>query len=107
MRALREAGYDVLAFSEVMSRSDDRTLIEQAGREQRILLTENKDFGWLVFASHTVSPGIVLIRYPGNVRQKLSRAVLQVVREQGGRLTGAFVVVQPGTIRISHSRAPL
>ena len=107
MRALREAGYDALAFSEVMSRSDDRTLIEQTGREQRILLTDDKDFGWLVFASHTVSPGIVLIRYPGNVRQKLSRAVLQVVREQGGRLTGAFVVVQPGTIRISHSRAPL
>jgi predicted nuclease of predicted toxin-antitoxin system len=38
--------------SEVEKRSDDRELIERAGRENRILLTEDKDFGWLVFVSH-------------------------------------------------------
>ena len=35
VRALRAEGYDVLAISEVMQRSDDRELIEQAQREQR------------------------------------------------------------------------
>ena len=48
VRALRAEGYDVLAVSDVMQRSDDRELIEQAHREKRILLTEDKDFGWLV-----------------------------------------------------------
>ena len=52
VRALRGAGYDVLAVSEVTHRSDDRELIDQAYREQRILLTEDKDFGWLVYVSH-------------------------------------------------------
>lgn len=47
VRALRAAGYDVLAVGEVITRSDDRELIEQAARERRILLTEDKDFGWL------------------------------------------------------------
>ena len=46
VRALRAEGYDVLAVSEVMQRSDDRELIQQAYREKRILLTEDKDFGW-------------------------------------------------------------
>ena len=40
VRALRAEGYDVLAVSEVMRRSDDRELIDQAGRERRILLTD-------------------------------------------------------------------
>ncbi len=102
VRALRAEGYDVLAVSEVMTRSIDRELIEQAGREQRILLTEDKDFGWLVFASHADSPGVILLRFPGNARQTLAKAVVRLVQEQGDKLTGAFVVVEPGQTRISR-----
>ena len=102
VRALRAAGYDVLAVSDVMTRSDDRALIEQAVREQRILLTEDKDFGRLVFASHADSPGVIFMRFPGNARRTLARSIVQVVQEQGDRLVGAFVVVQPGLVRISR-----
>ncbi len=102
VRALRAAGFDVIAVSEVMIRSDDRELIEQASREQRILITEDKDFGWLVFASHVDSPGVILIRFPGNLRQTLATAILQLVQDQDEKLLGGFIVVQPGRIRISH-----
>ena len=102
VRALRAEGYDVLAVSEVMTRSDDRALIQQANLEKRILLTEDKDFGWLVFVSHAESAGVILIRFPGNARHAMARAVEQVVREQGDKLLNAFVVVQPGHTRISR-----
>jgi predicted nuclease of predicted toxin-antitoxin system len=102
VRALRAASYDVLAISEAMDRSDDRELIEQAHREKRILLTEDKDFGWLVYVSHADSSGVILMRFPGNARRALAEAVLRVVEEQGDRLLSAFVVVQPGHVRISH-----
>jgi predicted nuclease of predicted toxin-antitoxin system len=102
VRALRAEDYDVLAVSEVMRRSDDRELIDQAGREKRILLTEDKDSGWLVFVSHADSAGVILIRFRGNARQTLVQSVRRLVREQGKRLLGAFVVVQPGHIRISR-----
>jgi predicted nuclease of predicted toxin-antitoxin system len=100
VRALREEGYDVFAASEVMSRSIDRELIEQAYREKRVLLTEDKDFGWLVFVSHADSSGVILIRFPGNARQSLVQTIIKLVREQGERLADAFVVVQPSHIRI-------
>ena len=106
VRALRAAGYDVLAVSEVTQRSVDSILIEQSAREQRILLTEDKDFGWLVFASHADSAGVILIRFPGNARETLVRTVTQVVQEHGKTLTGCFVVVQPGHIRISRKPNP-
>ncbi len=102
VRALRADGYDVLAVSEVTHRSDDRELIDQASREKRILLTEDKDFGWLVYVSHADSSGVILIRFPGNARRTLVQTVRQVVQEQGKRLLKAFVVVQPGHVRISH-----
>lgn len=102
VRALRAEGYDVLAVSEVTQRSDDRELIEQAYREKRVLLTEDKGFGRLVYASHADSAGVILIRFPGNARRTLVQAVTELVRDQSDGLLGAFVVVQPGYVRISH-----
>jgi predicted nuclease of predicted toxin-antitoxin system len=102
VRALRAEGYDVLAVSEVMQRSDDRELIEQASRERRILLTEDKDFGWLVYVSYTDSAGVILIRFPGDARQTLVDVFMHLVHTQGQELSGAFVVVQPGHIRVRH-----
>lgn len=102
VRALRSEGYDVLAVSEVTQRSDDRALIDQAYREKRVLLTEDKDFGRLVYASHADSAGVILIRFPGNARQTLVQAITALVRDQSDGLLGAFVVAQPGHVRISH-----
>ena len=102
VRALRAEGYDVLAVSEVARRSDDRELIDWAYHEKRVLLTEDKDFGWLVFVSHVESMGVILIRFAGTARQALVRTILQVVREHGEQLLNAFVVVQPGYTRISR-----
>jgi len=102
VRALRADGFDVYAVSEVMQRSDDRKLVELARRENRILLTEDKDFGWLVFASAMESAGVVLIRYPGNARQALADAIRRVVEEHGDQLGNSFVVLQPGIVRITR-----
>lgn len=102
VRTLREAGHDVLAVSEVEKRSDDRELIERAGRENRVLLTEDKDFGWLVFVSHFESPGVILIRFPGNARGTLADTVRQLVVDQGEQILHAFIVIQPGQVRIGH-----
>jgi len=106
VRALRAVGYDVLAVSEVTQRSVDSDIIEQSAREQRILFTEDKDFGWLVFVSRADSAGVILIRFPGNAREALAQVVVQVVQEHGKALLGCFVVVQPGHIRISRKPNP-
>src|ERR1700675_1744723 len=47
VRALRSAGHDVIAIAEVSPRADDEIVIDRAVREDRILLPEDKDFGWV------------------------------------------------------------
>ncbi len=101
VRALRAAEYDVLAAGEMMQRSVDRALMEQAYREQRVLLTEDKDFGWLVFVSQARSAGVILLRYPALGRESMVRTVLQLVTAQAEAIRETFVVIQPGHIRIS------
>lgn len=102
VRAWRAWGYDVIAVSEVAPGSADRDVIDQAGREQRIVLTEDKDFGWLVFVSHIDSAGVILMRFPGNARQTLTQAVRLLIQEQGKKLVGAFSVLGPGYVRINR-----
>jgi predicted nuclease of predicted toxin-antitoxin system len=53
---LREAGHDVVYMSDVAPRAPDAEVIERAHGEDRLLLTEDKDFGDLVFrqAKYTV-----------------------------------------------------
>lgn len=103
VRALRADGYDVLAVSEYTQRSDDRELIEQSYRENRIVLTEDKDFGSLVFVSQVATAGVILIRFPGNRRETLVQTMRRFIQDKVDEIPGAFVVIQPGHVRISRN----
>ncbi|MBI3912158.1 MAG: DUF5615 family PIN-like protein [Armatimonadetes bacterium] len=100
VHALRAAGHDVRAVSDMSPGVEDEAVAELARREDRLLLTEDKDFGRLFYAAVGPSTGAILIRFPGNARSSLVQAVLQVVDQRGERLKGCFVVLQPGRLRI-------
>jgi hypothetical protein len=94
VRALRAEGHDVLAVNEFQRRSVDKELMELALNEDRV--------GWLVFAGRVNSPGVILIRYPATARDLLAEAVVKLVRDHASRLPGGFVVLRPGSARISN-----
>ena len=50
IRALREAGHDMAAISEVAVGAADDEVLERALNEKRVLITEDRDFGELVYA---------------------------------------------------------
>ena len=103
VRALRENGYDVLAVSEITPRANDSQVIKFAVRENRILLTEDKDFGQLVFAYRQKAMGVIFLRFPTLARGQITKDVVRLVKQQGEKLIGSFVVVQPGRIRIGRN----
>ena len=86
VRALRAAGHDVLAVSEVSPGDEDLAVIDFAVREGRILLTEDKDFGQLVYANLQASGGVIFIRFPAGARKTLPKAVLNLIKEEGEQL---------------------
>jgi Domain of unknown function (DUF5615) len=102
VRALRVAGHDVAAIAEISPRATDEVVLELAIRESRILLTEDKDFGQLLHANKAAAGGVFLLRFPARARADLPGAVLKLVAERGEGLSGHFVVLQPGRVRISR-----
>ncbi len=104
VRALRTAGHEVRAIAEETSRSEDAAVILLAASEHRILLTEDKDFGWLTFVARAESEGVILVRFPGTSRHALARSIVDLVSQEGDRLKGSFTVMRPGQSRITPRR---
>ena len=102
--ALRTAGHDVSAVAEISPRAKDPAVLALARSDARVLLTEDKDFGWLAYAGGQGTPGVLLIRFPGHARSALGEAVVSVVAELGDRIAGTFVVIEPGRARVSRPR---
>ncbi len=101
VRALRAAGHDVRALAEETTRTLDAEVIALASRDRRILLTEDKDFGWLAFVAGAGGEGAILVRFPASARPLLGHAITDLVASHGNALTGSFTVVQPGHSRIT------
>jgi len=100
VRALRIAGHDVHAVAELLPGLDDTAVMGLAFRERRVLLTEDKDFGQLVYANAEPSDGVIFIRYPADTRKSLPNAVVSLIAKSQTQLTGSFVVLSPGRTRI-------
>ena len=102
VRALRAAGHDVKAVVETHRGASDEDVIQLAISEQRILLTEDKDFGQLVYAAVGSTGGVVFIRFPATARTGLPATVVELFAKHAAELVGSFSVVQPGRVRISR-----
>lgn len=103
IRALREAGHDVLAIAEMAKGTPDERVLERALSERRVLITEDHDFGELVYARGRSSAGVILVRFHSRVRLAKPSAVVEAVAKLGQRLQGAFAVVEPGRVRLSRT----
>ena len=107
VQALRPAGHDVAAIAKESPGIPDGEVLGRARREQRILLTEDKDFGQPVVAAGLgKQEGLVLIRCPEDGRADLPAAITALVTEAAGRLFGAVVVWTPTRTRFRPTRPP-
>jgi predicted nuclease of predicted toxin-antitoxin system len=103
VRALRAAGHEVIAVGETARGAKDLEVIGLARKGGRVLLTEDKDFGQLVYAGGQIGVGVVLVRFPAAARKQIGAALLDLVTRFGERLPTSFVVLEPGRVRIGSA----
>lgn len=97
---LRQDGHEVLAVAEMEPGIEDTTVLTRANERQALLVTEDKDFGELVFRQQLVHAGVVLVRLAGQPAMAKGESLCTVLREHGGEMIRAFTVVSPGVVRI-------
>lgn len=106
IHALRAAMHDVVSIAEVAASTDDVQVLELARREDRILITEDKDFGEHVVRGGASVPGVILLRLPARRGIEVAERVMHVVGELGDLLFGKYVVVLRHRIRLRPLNEP-
>jgi predicted nuclease of predicted toxin-antitoxin system len=96
---LRDRGQDVLYIAETDPGAPDSDIVGRADRERRLLLTEDKDFGELVFRWHRPAPGIVLLRFFPEARDQKWPQLAAAIDRYGDALLGRYTVVENDRIR--------
>ena len=104
VKALRQKGYDVKAIVELMPGATDLKVLEAGFEEERILLTEDKDFGEWIFVQKNTTSGVILFRYPVETRLQMTLAIVELVIEHGSELRNQYVVLEPGRARIRTAK---
>ena len=92
-------GHDVLSALERNPQATDEELMVLALEEQRILITEDKDFGELVFVRRLPHPCIIRF-VEMRVREKVA-AMGELIGQHANEMSaGALIVVTQNRVRI-------
>jgi predicted nuclease of predicted toxin-antitoxin system len=102
---LQAAGHDVVWVGDQPVDPGDEEILAQAHREQRILITLDKDFGELAIVRGHTHGGIV--RLVDLAARQQAAVCAHVLTAHGGELlAGAIITAESGRLRIRPPEAP-
>ncbi|MEH2319745.1 DUF5615 family PIN-like protein [Nostoc sp.] len=97
---LRDAGYDVAYGSEDAPGAEDSLVLQRAVREERIILTFDRDYGELISRLRMAVPkGVVYFRYFPTTPEAPAQDLLHLLSVEGLVLEGYFTVFERTQLR--------
>ncbi len=96
---LRDEGFDVVSVISQMRGTDDLSIIQRAIVEERIIVTNDKDFGELVFHQNLTPRGVLFLRLEDESAFNKLKVIRTILRHYLTILDGNFVVVTERKIR--------
>lgn len=104
VESLRSDGHDMVYAKEEMKGEEDDVVLERAFTENRVLITEDKDFGELVYRLKKPAKGVILLRIPVEKRQSKSSRLKMLIGNHSGRIFDHFVIVDTEKFRFRRLR---
>lgn len=104
-RWLREQGHDVLSVYDEARGASDEAMLALAVREDRVIITNDKDFGEMIFRLGKAHRGVLLLRLDDERAANKISVLARVLRHIDDiELAGQFVVATETTLRVSSGR---
>ena len=97
---LKENGHDVLAIRDVNPRLPDTEILNIAKKEERIVITLDKDFGELVYRSSQSHTGVILLRLENESKAEKVRVLAIILKNYSKDVPNRFCVYQNDRFRI-------
>ena len=98
VKALKRKGVDIVSVIEFSPGLNDREVLNLANREDRILVTFDKDFGELVVREKVKVKGLILLRFVPKSPQQIARRIWQILTSQVP-IENSLLVVKEYTVR--------
>lgn len=92
-------GHDVLWIHMHKRQLSDEDILLLSNKEKRIILTNDKDFGELVFLQKKLSTGIILLRFAGQETMDKIAAVRNLLEKHYDKLLHRFVILTKRKVR--------
>jgi len=97
---LRSLGFAVLSVRESFPGISDQKVLDLTIQNNALLVTEDSDFGELVFSHHNPAVGVVFLRYAPEEWKETSAALAKVLSSRAQEFRGKFVVLAKNKLRI-------
>jgi predicted nuclease of predicted toxin-antitoxin system len=97
---LRKQGHDVKWITEVNMCMTDAEILKISSDEKRILLTNDKDFGEIVFRQKMKTSGVILFRVKEQDEDLKLHLMLQLLKNHGDKIENHFIVLAKDKFRI-------
>ena len=93
--------HDVVSVFDEIRGADDRNVIQKAYEQNRILITNDKDFGELVFREKKPHKGVILLRLDDERPANKISVLQRLIEKYEKSLPGNFIMVTETTVRIT------
>ena len=100
VRRLRSLGHDVASVEEDRPGVEDSEVCAWANREGRVIITNDKDFGRLVFQAKLPNQGVILLRLQDEMATNKVRVISDILAGYEDRLMNHFLVASESEVRI-------
>jgi len=97
--ALRGLGHDVTHVLERNPGASDEWVANEAMREDRIVITEDYDFGEMVIRRGLALPGVALMAMGALAPSERAARLIDVIRTAPEMMQHALAIVEPARVR--------
>ena len=98
---LAEQGHDVVSIYHSARGADDDAVLQMANSEDRILITNDRDFGEKVYREHKPHRGTILLRLADERAPVKIEVLKSLLENYPDQLAGQFVVVTETRVRFA------
>ena len=97
---LSKQGYDIKWVPDYNCEMPDEDLLQLANEENRIFITNDKDFGDLIFLQKRLSVGTILFRVKGQKSEEKIKLMRKLLMGYRDKILNHYVVITKLKIRI-------
>lgn len=100
---LRKHSFDIVAIIDNEASISDTEVLKKANEKNALLITEDKDFGELVFRLRLPHKGILLLRFFNTSIDIRNKKILEVLQMHGKKLLNNFSTLMEKKLRIRQN----